>query len=440
MKKYIAILLTLAVVLSMAACAAKEEAPATSAPVHRPSIEAVEPTGTTITLLNTKSELQELFESMAARYLRDTGVEVEVTYSGEGIYNHLADKYDAGTPYTMAMVGANILHNVYDYDPDFLTDMSGEEWVQYTDYALTRDDKVLGFPLGVEATGILYNGSVIEELTGRPFNPDSVATLDDFRELLDELSDAGMRRSCGIQRENWSLASDYLMQAFAEQLDPAQFMDFFYAGYVDLDENVKFNNFLDTFDTLKEYNYAYKLPASADRQTTLEMLGEGKIAFVFGGNWDWRYINNSEYTDKIGIMPVPQNTTDESNERLVGGVSEFFYVDGSEDTNEEERQAALDFLNWLAMDVAGNAFLTDDCGMIPAFTNITTGYMDPLGQIVKEYMDRKLLIDTFEFFPMGYEEVAGAYMQQMLTNQLSRADFFQLMEEFIQYSIPVPCY
>lgn len=440
MKKYIAILLALAIVLSLAACAAKEDTSAADKPAHRPTIEAVPPTGTTITLLNTKSELQELFETMAARYLRDTGVEVEVTYSAEAIYNHLADKYEAGTPYTMAMVSANVLHNVYDYDPDSMTDLSDEEWVQYTDYALTRDDVVIGFPIGVEAMGILYNGSVIEELTGRPFDPASVATLDEFRELLDELFDAGMRRSCGIQRENWSLASDYLMQAFAEQLDPAQFMEFFYAGYVDLDENVKFNNFLDTFDTLKEYNYAYKLPASADRQTTLEMLGEGEIAFVFGGNWDWRYINNSDYSDKIGIMPVPQNTTDESNLRLVGGVSEYFYVDGSEDTNEEERQAALDFLNWLVFDVAGNAFLTDDCGMVPAFENITPGYMDPLNQVVKDYMDRRLLINAFEFFPIGYEELAGDYMQQLLTNQLSRADFFQLMEDFIQYSIPVPCY
>lgn len=438
MKKNIAILLTLAVVLSLAACS-KTEAPETEPVVH-PTIAAVAPTGTTITLLNTKSELQEAFELMADRYLRDTGVEIEVSFSNENIYAHLTDRYEAGNPYTIVMAGANVLHTIYEEEPDCAIDLSGEEWVSYTDYALTRDDMVLGFPVCIEALGILYNGSVIEELTGRPFDPASVATLSEFRELLDELDDKGMRRSCGILRENDSMVNDYLMHAFAEQPDIPQFMEFLYAGQLNLSENTKFTNFMDAFDTLKAYNYAYKLPASADHQTTLEMLGEGEIAFVFGSNSDWRFINNSDYSDKIGIMPVPQNTTDESNERLVGGVAEYFFINASDETHDEEREAALDFLNWLALDVSGNAFLTDDCGMIPAFNHITTGYLDPLGETVKDFMDHKLLISTFDSFPLGFDDFVGMYMQQYLADRINREEFYFAITEFMRLTTPAPVY
>ena len=57
---------------------------------------------------------------------------------------------------------------------------------------------------------------------------------------------------------------------------------------------------------------------------TEQKLAEGEIAFMFGGNWDWSVLNQYDYTENMGLMPVPQNTDDGSNEKLVGGGSKYF--------------------------------------------------------------------------------------------------------------------
>ena len=97
------------------------------------------------------------------------------------------------------------------------------------------------------------------------------------------------------------------------------------------------------------------------------MLAEGQIAFMFGGNWDWSVINAYDYSENMGMMPVPQNTDDGSNEKLVGGGSKFFMIDSSDATSDEQRQAAKDFLTWLADSEEGQSFIVNDCALIPAF-------------------------------------------------------------------------
>lgn len=441
MKKLIALLLAMAMLLSMTACSSKSKADETeeteeTAGYVMPALPVAEPTGVTITLLNTRSELQEQFEIMAKRYLRNTGVEIEVTYLSDASAKMLEDRYENGYAYTITMVEPQV---VYAIGPEYAADLSQEPWVEYTDSAVSVDGVVYGFPLCVEACGILYNADAVRDVTGKRFDPASVAMLADFKDLLKEMADGGMKRSCGFLREDSSLA-EYLGQFYAEQLDPNQFLDYLYAGTVDLAANNKLSNFLDTMEVLKNYNYAYKLPLSADRKNTLEMLGEGEIAFCFGSNADWRVINASEYTDNIGMMPVPQDTTDDSNRRLVGGVTEYFFVDGSDYSSEAEREAALDFLNWLALDVEGNAFITDSCMMVPAFNNITSGYLDPLGSVVKSYMDKGMLIQRYNFFPSDHTSMMGLNMQMLLGGQITRDEFLTYLQAYWTGVEPVPHY
>lgn len=106
---------------------------------------------------------------------------------------------------------------------------------------------------------------------------------------------------------------------------------------------------------MKDNNYAKSSAISAEREVTEQKLAEGEIAFMFGGNWDWSVLNQYDYTENMGLMPVPQNTDDGSNEKLVGGGSKYFFIDSSDNTSDEQRQAAKDFLNWLAEDKAGQS-------------------------------------------------------------------------------------
>lgn len=389
---------------------------------------------TSITIFNSKMEVQEQFEEMAEEYSEKTGVDVEVYYSNETVAAHLAAKYSANDPYTIAMVDAK---DVYSLAEEYATDLTGEEWTNYTDYKITVNDKVVGFPCSVEARGIMYNADAIEKITGETFNPEDYATLDAFEALCEKLVAGGMETPTGIMKEDWSLAAHYLCEVYEEQEDPEAFVSSLYAGTADLANNEKFNSLMDTFDVLKKYNYAAGSPIAAEREVSEQKLAEGEIAFMFGGNWDWSMINAYDYSENMGMMPVPQNTTDGTNTKLVGGGSKFFFVDSSDNTSEEQRQAAKDFLNWLVMDEEGNAFLTEKCAFVPAYSNIEVENLDPLSVSVKKYADEGNMIPNYDYCPDDHIPGAGALMQKYLANEVDRNGFATELEEYFKGATPI---
>lgn len=434
MKKLIAILLVLTMTLALAACGGSGT-PAASGSDKADSAPAAASTGVSFTIFNSKMEIQEQFEDLAERYSKATGVDVEVYYSSDTVAAHLSTKYASNDPYTLSMVDAK---DIYTLGPEFATDLSGEKWVANTTNAISVDGKVMGFPVCVEARGVIYNATAIKNITGKDFDPASVATLDAFKALLDELVAGGMEAPCGILKEDWSLSAHYLMEIIEEQPDVNAFVDGLYAGTVDLMSNAKYNSMMDTFETLMAYNYAKSSPIAAEREVTMQKLGEGEIAFCFGGNWDWSVINAYDYTDGLGMMPVPQNMDDGSNTKLVGGGSKYFFVDSSSNTSDEQRQAAKDFLNWLVFDADGNKFLTDECALVPAYSNITGGNLDPLGTSVKAFADKGALIDNFNYAPDDHISMMGAAMQKLLAGQIDRAGFAAEMQNYWASTTPVP--
>lgn len=379
-----------------------------------------ESTGVSITIFNSKMEIQDQFEEAAEEYSKATGVDVEVYYSSDTVAAHLATKYSSNDPYTISMVDAK---DVYNLAEEHAIDLSGESWVEQTPYAISVNDKVVGFPVCVEARGIIYNADAIEAITGETFNPADYATLDAFKGLLDELVAGGMESPTAVLKEDWSIAAHYLPQVYEEQADPEAFITGLTEGTVDLANDAKYNSLMDTFETLMEYNYAKDSAISAEREVSSQKLAEGEVAFMFGGNWDWAVLSAYDYSENMGMMPVPQNTEDGTNTKLVGGGSKYFFIDSSENTSDEQRQAAKDFLNWLVNDPEGNAFLTEDCKLVPAFSNIPADALDPLGASVKAYADAGNLINNYNFLPDDHYSVLGASMQKYLAGQIDRTEF-----------------
>ena len=82
MKKLFALLLTMAMVLSLAACGAKEEAPADKGE----NAPAAEETGS-VYYLNFKPEFDEALQGLAKTYTEKTGVEVKVVTAASGTYS-----------------------------------------------------------------------------------------------------------------------------------------------------------------------------------------------------------------------------------------------------------------------------------------------------------------------------------------------------------------
>ena len=371
-----------------------------------------------ITIFNTKSEIQDAFEEMAAEYSAEhDGVTIEVYYSSDTVAAHLASKYAANDPYTISMVDPK---DIYSLAPDHAIDLSDQDWVSHTQYAISVDDKVVGFPVCIEARGVIYNADAVEAITGETFNPEDYATLDAFTALLETMRQGGIEGPTAIQKEDWSLSAHYIQEVYEEQPDVQKFVDSLYDGSADLVNNEKFNSMMDTFDVLKEYNYMKGAEISAERETSEAMLATGEVAFMFGGNWDWSLIKDFEPSENMGMMPVPQNMDDGTNEMLVGGGSKMFFIDSSDKTSDAQRQAAKDFLNWLVFDEAGNEFLTVQCAVIPAFDNIDTSALDPLSASVKEYADAGALVPNYDYDPDDHIPSVGASMQKYLAGEIDR--------------------
>ena len=380
-----------------------------------------------ITIFNSKMEIQSQFEEMAEKYAEDNGINIEVYYSNDTVAAHLATKYSSGDPYTLAMVDAK---DVYSLAKDHALDMSDQEWVKNTNYAIGIDDQINGFPMCVEARGLIYNADAIEAITGETFNPEDYKTLDSFKELIEQLKEGGMETPTGIMKEDWSLGGHFLSQVSEEQPDVEEFITKLHEGEADLINDEKFNSLMDFFDVMMENNYAKDSAIAAEREVTEMMLAEGEIAFMYGGNWDWSVINAYDYTENMGMMPIPQNTDDGTNEKLVGGGSKYFMIDSSDATTDEQRQAALDFLEWLADSEEGQKFITEDCALVPAFTNNENEVADPLGQSVKKYADEGAMIDNYNYMPDDHISLCGAIFQKYLAGQMDRAEFATEIEDY----------
>lgn len=380
-----------------------------------------------ITIFNSKMEIQSQFEEMAEKYAEDNGINIEVYYSNDTVAAHLATKYSSGDPYTLAMVDAK---DVYSLAKDHAIDMSDQEWVKNTNYAIGIDDQINGFPMSVEARGLIYNADAIEAITGETFNPEDYKTLDSFKELIEQLKEGGMETPTGIMKEDWSLGGHFLSQVSEEQPDVEEFITKLHEGEADLINNEKFNSLMDFFDVMKENNYAKDSAIAAEREVTEMMLAEGEIAFMYGGNWDWSVINAYDYTENMGMMPIPQNTDDGTNEKLVGGGSKYFMIDSSDTTTDEQRQAALDFLEWLADSEEGQKFITEDCALVPAFSNNENEVADPLGKSVKKYADEGAMIDNYNYMPDDHISLCGAIFQKYLAGQMDRAEFATEIEDY----------
>ncbi len=411
-KRVLAILLALVLVLGLAACSGGGNSGDGGSSSGGKKV--------AITIFNSKMEIQSQMEEMAKKYSEEKGVDLEVYYSSDTVAAHLSTRYASNDPYTISMVDAK---DVYSLAADHAVDLSDQDWVKDTTQAIAIDGKTYGFPVCVEARGIIYNADAIKKATGADFDPTSIKKTADLQAIAEKCG-------TGVMKEDWSLAAHYLAEVYEQQSDPDAFIKGIKDGSIKLADDAKFNALMDTFDVLKANNYAKDAAISAEREVTEQKLAEGEIGFMFGGNWDWSVINAYQYSENMGIMPVPNDVDDGSSDKLVGGGSKYFFIDSSENTSDEQRQAAKDFLNWLVYDEAGQDFIVNQCALVPAYSNITLAVKDPLGASVKKYADAGALIPNYNYLPDDHYAKCGAIFQKYLANEIDRAQFAAEITEY----------
>lgn len=374
--------------------------------------------GTKITFLNTKSEIQDYLEDMAAAFQKETGITVEMYTNTEE--NHISEKYASGEPYTITMMD---YPDVADYK-NYLYDLSNENWVKDGgyDYGLKLDNKVYGFPFVIEAMGMIYNADAIEKITGEPFNWKDYSSLEAFKGLLEKLKAGGMESPVAVNKDDWSLASHVFGQFYCLRGDGSEaaslsFVDELKKGEASLSGDANYNAIMDTIDTLLKYNINSSDPLSASYDMNDEYLSDGTVAFWPNGSWA---TDVSKNTDQVGIMPLPIDTEDAAlSQKLVSGATKMLTVDATY-TTEKEQKAALKFLDWLVYSEAGQDFLVNKCSLIVAFSNISLNVSNPLSASVSEFIKNGQSNYWYQAMPSDHNTVMGAALQKYITGTIKR--------------------
>ena len=384
--------------------------------------------GTKITFLNTKTEIQDYLEDMAAEFEKETGITVECYTNTEE--NHISEKYASGEPYNITMMD---YPDVADYQ-QYLYDLSNEDWVKDggDKYGLTLDGKVMGFPFVIEAMGMIYNADAIEKITGETFNWEDYSTLKAFSGLLEKLKAGGMEAPVAVNKDDWSLASHVAGQYYCLRDDGTEkaslsFIDELKKGTADVAKDANYNALMDTIDTFLKYNINASDPLSASYDTNDEYLADGKVAFWPNGSWA---TDVSKNTDKIGIMPYPVDTEDTSlSQKLISGATKMLTVDAAYST-EKEQQASLKFLNWLVYSDAGQDFMVNKCSLIVAFSNIKLEASTPLSSSVFEFIKNGQTNYWYQALPSDYNTAMGAILQQYIAGATKRDQLASDIESY----------
>lgn len=393
--------------------------------------------GTKITLLNSKAEIQVALQEMATMFEEKSGVHIEVmpVTDGDSPYTKVVSLYNSGTPPTLSILDTT---DVIALAKEKAEDLTDEKWTkEATEYLTHINGKVYSFPLCIEGRGIIYNKAVIDKALGEEFNPANIKTQDEFVQLLDKLVAAGIEKPVSVAKEDWSLGAHHLQYIYelydGSSEGAAKAIEEIKSGELDLDSYQRLTDFLNMFDILKKYNVANGDPLGADYDEMAIYLADGKTAFWFNGNWAWPNLSEAgaKDEDEYGFLPYFMNNdpNDFANQQIQGSPSKQVMLDG-QISSEKEQAAAKEFLNWIVYSEIGQQMLVKRCNVIPPYANNPYQPADPLSRDIYKRVHDGSAFNASAIVPNDHWSVLGAAMQKYLADRSDRAELIKSIEAY----------
>lgn len=391
-----------------------------------------------VSLLIGKEEIaKELDETVEKYNSTQDNYEVKIIpLAGQNATEKLTSLYASKNAPVMINMGVYSEIEIWE---DKLLDLSDLQLVKNIDDAYLDAGRVngkqLGIPTTIEAFGFLYNKDVLDEAVGGNFDPDSIQSRSDLEELMKQIEDTG-KKALEISPMDWSLGAHFTNIMFTNQSDTTeerhQFIKDLQEGNVDLTNNKVYNEWLDTFDLMKEHNAATKSPLSADYDSATLGLANGDIGLWFMGNWAMPQLMEANPDANFGILPVPISDEEGAygNTQISIGVPQTWAIDASQ-SSKEQQEGAKDFLNWMYEDSEGQEYYVNKLGFIPINSNNTVQPSDSLSQAVLKYLqeDRGLEWINAHYPPTAYPSM-GASLQKYLGDDTDRAGLTKEIEDY----------
>ena len=398
MKKLIALLLAVVMVIGLAACGsstttetkapteAKVDTPATEAKTDAPAAEG------SVYYLNFKPEADGALQELATLYTETTGVPVKVVTAASGTYSDTltAQMGKDGAPTVYNIGNMSGLKDWDEYALDLTgTAVAGE--LTTNDFNLYNEAgelKSIGYCY--ESFGIIVNKALLEK-AGH-----SVDEIKDFASLkavaddiharaaelgFDAFSSAGLDGSSSWRFSghlaNMPLFYEFRDDGVTEQ--PAE------------SKGTSLDNFRSIWDLYITDSAAdpTALSAATGDQSEAE-FGEGKAVFYQNGTWAYSDVS-SLGDENLGMLPIYIGADGEENQGLCTGSENYWCVNNT--SSDEDIQATLDFLYWCVTSDTGTSAMADDMGFVIPF-KAAKDSTNPLIAIANEYVaDGKTSVD-----------------------------------------------
>jgi len=429
MKKLLAILLAMTMVIGLAACsgetAQSASEPASGSASETASASASESTAAgaeEIYFLNFKPEIADVYNEIAAAYEAETGVKVNVVTAASGTYEQTLQseiaKADAPTIFQInGPVG-------YGNWKDYCADLSGTDlysWLSDKSLAVTSGDGVYGIPYVVEGYGIIYNDAIMRAycaldgaLVKSADEINNFATLksvvEDMTAKKDQLGIEGVFASTSMAAgEQWRWQTHLANVPFYYEFkDMEGYDNTVLAGLASPTIEFKYSdNYKNIFDLY--LNNSVTAPTMIGSKTVNDSMAEfalGKCAMVQNGNWGASQIlgveGNTVANDDIKFMPIYTGIAGEEKQGLCVGTENYFCVNSQ--VSPEKQAASIAFLEWLFGSDAGKDYVVNKLGFIAPFNTFTDAEKptDPLAKEVMNWMNKDGVTSvawTFAAFP-----------------------------------------
>ena len=350
--------------------------------------------------LNFKPESGAVWEKIAGEYTEETGVEVKVVTAAAGTYAQtLKSEIAKKEAPTLFQINGPVGYQSWkEYCAD-LKDTELYSWMLDNEQAIRDGDGVYGIPFAQEGYGIIYNDAIMQKYFALPDKAVDIgstqeitsfatlkAVVEDMTAKKDVLGIDGVFASTSLKPgEDWRwqthLANVALTAEYREDNLTAP-------------DEIKFTyseNFKQMFDLY--LNNSCTEPQMLSSKSVNDSMAEfalGRVAMVQNGNWGWGQIQEVEGNmvseENIKFLPIYMGLPGEENQGLCIGTENFMCVNAK--ASEADRQATIDFMEWLFSSDEGKAHVINDLGFITPFKTFTEEERptDPLAQEVLRYM------------------------------------------------------
>jgi raffinose/stachyose/melibiose transport system substrate-binding protein len=393
--------------------------------------------GTKISFLNSKGEIQTALENMAITFEEETGINVEIIAcgAGESPYTKITSMYNSGTAPTMAMLDTT---DIVALAEEHAVDLSSESWVESTENQVTKiNGKIYSFPFCVEGRGLIYNKKAIENTLGTEFDPSSINSYDSLKKLLEDLRIAGMENPVVISKEDWSLAAHQLGFIYdtydGTTAGSSTLINQLKDGTLKVEEYDRFNQFIETLDLLLKYNMNGADPLGALYEQDPIFLADGDAAIWANGVWAWPNIEEAgaSPSEDYGFLPfiLGNDASDFANNGIQAAASKQVMIDSTKAT-ETEVKAAKGFLNWIVFADSGQKMLVKEAAIIPASNLNVYTPADPLGKDMQRKMTEGKAFTSSYVAPSDHWSVLGAAMQKYIAGESSKEELASTINDY----------